>query len=429
MLIEFRVKNYKSFKDECVFSMVAGKDNSLPDNTFQAGKHTLLKAAAVYGANASGKSNLLKAIEFMREFVLESADPTKSRPLGKIDTIPFLLDNHSDEEPSEFAIVFIHGEKQYEYGFSVDTKRIHEEWLFVTEPSDPKKPNPRPQTWFTRSWDNEAQKYDWKFGSLLRGAKVRLREETLENSLFLSKAAYSNHPQLLKVYEWFNTFLRTHKQKDLGPHRTAKILHDKQYAFIRNMIVDLIKKADLGISGLSAKEKKFSPNEIKFPDEIPTKERERFLKHMEEHPQYDIKFEHKGSEGSATFPLEWESEGTQRLFALLGPLLDTVANGFTVCLDELESSLHPELVHFVIEFVHKWYPENKAQLIFTTHDTTLLDNELFRRDQIWFTQKLKNGSTDLYSLLDHKARKGEAWQKGYLSGRYGAVPIIERFES
>lgn len=425
MLIEFRVKNFKSFRDECVFSMVAGNDNSLPENTFKAGKHTLLKTAAIYGANASGKSNLLKAVEFMRDLVLNSA---QSKPLDEIDTIRFLLDKDSKNEPSEFTIVFIHEKKQYEYGFSVDTKQIHEEWMFVTEPPTSAKPSPRPQNWFSRKWNKKTKKYIWKFSSYLLGAKKNLQQETRENCLFLSKAADNNLPQILKVYEWFKIFLRVHKQKDLAPDMTAHFLNTCDQEF-RNLFIQFFQQADLGISSIFTEKRKISESEMKLSDYFTIKGQEAFLKNLEERPQYDIKFEHNSSEGTAILPLESESEGTQRLFALYAPLLTAFFYDYTVFLDELESSLHPELAQHILKMFYSGFPKSQAQLIFTTHDTTLLDNELFRRDQIWFTQKLKNGSTDLYSLLEHKARKDEAWQKGYLGGRYGAVPILERFES
>jgi AAA15 family ATPase/GTPase len=197
------------------------------------------------------------------------------------------------------------------------------------------------------------------------------------------------------------------------------------------IVTELLKDADLGIHGVEVK--KITADDIELPKELSDEDRKRFLQYLKEEQPLHVAMLHRTVKTGKTIrlPLQEESDGTQRFFQLLGPWLETVALGFTVFIDELEVSLHPLLTRELIKFIQNpKINKSGAQLIFTTHDTTLLDPELLRRDQIWFTEKDKSGATNLYSMSDYKERrprKGEAMQKGYLSGRYGAIPILEAF--
>ena len=430
MLVEFRVKNYRSIKDEQVLSLVATADNTLKDNYIDVGKLRLLKSAGIYGPNASGKSNLIRAMRTMQQMILNSAD---AKPGSDTLTEQFLFDDKSQKEPTSFEIIFYHDKIRYQYGFTATKERIYDEWLFAA----PKKSN---QKWFERSFDKKTGKTDWKFGSYYKGEKMNLADKTRDNALFLSVAAQWNHKQLTGVYKWLGKRLRI-----ILPYSplesataelplesvTAKLLSDKTNSF-ELVISAIMREADFGISGLRIRpaDTNVDVNDIPFPDKIQKETRARIVKLMEKQMEKDSLFErvevlHKSEKGDdIPLSIKEESDGTQRFLQLVGPWLISIKLGITLFVDELEASLHPLLTRELIKiFQDPDINKSGAQLVFATHDTTLLDPELFRRDQIWFTEKDNNGATQLFPLSDYKPRRGEAIQKGYLSGRYGAIPI------
>jgi len=430
MLVQFRIKNFRSFRDEQVLSLVASNDTVLEENCATEGKLHLLKAVGIYGPNASGKSNLIKAIDIMKDIVLNSAN---YKPGKKLPIQPFLLDDESKKEPSSFEVTFYHGDTRYQYGFSVTNERIHEEWLLAYPKG---RTMDKAQTWYHRTFSKLST--DWKFSSFLRGEKEHIKNKTRDNALFLSAAAQWNNKQLTTVYEWFKDKLRVVPPKEYFRPVTAEMLLDiEKEEDVRKELYEFVtaalQKADLGIHGVNVKKLKFDRSTIEFPKDMPNEIREKVLKGFEKKLRLKVEMLHFNTRKNEniSLPLEEESDGTQRFFQLLGPWLEAVSNGYTVFIDELEASLHPLLTRELIKFIQN--PENNksgAQLIFATHDTTLLDPELFRRDQIWFNDKDKGGGTILYSMSDYKERKprkGEAMQKGYLAGRYGAIPILEAF--
>ena len=429
MLVEFRIKNFRSFRDEQVLSMVASSDTGLEGNCTPEDKLRLLKAAGIYGPNASGKSNLIRAIDIMRDIVLNSAN---YKPGEKLPVQPFLLDDESQKEPSTFEVIFYHGDIRYQYGFSATKERIHEEWLLAYPKG---RTSDKAQTWYHRTFSNRGTV--WKFSSFLKGEKVQLKNNTRDNALFLSVAAQWNNKQLTTVYEWFKNKLRVVPTKENFRPVTAELLLDTQKEEdlgkeLKEFITDALQKADLGISGVNVKKRIFDKNKINFPKDMPNEIREKFLKHLEEESLLKVEMLHSNvhTKENVSLPMEEESDGTQRFFQLLGPWLEALSKGYTVFVDELEASLHSLLTRELITvFQSPRSNKNGAQLVFATHDVTLLDPELFRRDQIWFTEKDKNAGTQLYSMSDYKEkpRKGEAMQKGYLAGRYGAIPILEAF--
>jgi len=428
MLVEFRVKNFRSFRDEQVLSLVASSDTDLEGNCTTEGKMKLLKAAGIYGPNASGKSNLIKAIDIMRDIILNSAN---YNPLAKLPIQPFLLDDESQKEPSSFEVIFYHGDVRYQYGFTATSKRIHDEWLLAYPKG---RAADKAQTWYHRTFGDD----DWKPTPFLKGEKEPLKNKTRDNALFLSVAAQWNNKQLTSVYEWFEKNLRVVPTKDHFRPVTAKLLLDTEKEEevgkeLYEFVTAALQKADLGIHGVNVEKLKFDRSAIRFPKDMPNELRERALKNFEKKLQPKVEMLHSNTltNKDVSFPLEEESDGTQRFFHLMGLWLEAVGHGYTVLVDELEASLHPLLTRELIKFIQN--PENNktgAQLIFATHDVTLLNPELFRRDQIWFTEKDKVAATQLYSMSDYKEgkpRKGEAMQKGYLAGRYGAIPILEAF--
>jgi len=425
MLVEFKVGNYRSFREEQTLSLVASKDTELDDNCVDQGKLRLLRAVGIYGPNASGKSNLIKALSTMRDIIQKSAKPEEKLPVT-----PFKLDDKYNKKPSSFEVTFFHGEVRYQYGFTASSERIYDEWLYAYPKG---RSRDIAQTWFERKFNKKTGETDWDFGSYLRGEKEKLKDRAIKNVLLLSAGAQWNNKQLTTVYEWFVNKLRIiNHSYELAPITAEMLLSltsDRKKEKMRSAVTRLIQSADLGICDISVEKAERDTIEVEFPEDMPNELKERLLQKF----KYEllVKMGHKNTKtGKKCFlSLEEESKGTQCFFKLLGPWAKTVAEGITVFIDEIDASLHPLLVRELIEVIQNTEISKKgAQLVFATHDTTLLDPELFRRDQIWFTEKDEYSSTRLYSMLDYKPRKGEAMQKGYLSGRYGAIPIIKTFE-
>ena len=427
MLVEFKVANYRSFREEQTLSLVASKDTELGDNCVDQGKLRLLKAVGIYGPNASGKSNLIKALSTMRDIIEKPGKPGERLPVA-----PFRLHDKYIDEPSSFEVTFIHEESRYQYGFTATTERIHDEWLYAYPKG---RSRDIAQTWFERKFDRKTEETEWNFGSYLKGEREKLKDRTMNNVLFLSAGAQWNNKQLTTVHEWFSEKLLIILPSERPTVTTLDMVMDAQedeklkerlYAYLGG----IMRSADFGIHGINVKKWEIGPEKVGFPafaDMI----RKSGLRKRKSGVSIEVKLIHRAEPGGKEvyFASQEESNGTKRFFELVGPWLLAGAEGRALLVDELEASLHPHLVRELLRLFQN--PENlgaEAQLIFTTHDTTLLDPELFRRDQIWFTEKDEHGGTKLYSMLDYKPRKGEAMQRGYLTGRYGALPIIKSFE-
>jgi len=371
----------------------------------------------VYGANASGKSNLIKAMDCMNAVICNSAGYKLS---DKIPVTPFLFDEKTKTEPTTFEATFFIENIRYQYGFSATIEKIHKEWLLAWPTGK------KPQTWFERGLNTE----DPYFGPNLKGQNKSTWGKVKGNSLFLSVAAQFNHKQLSHVYKWFDRF-RELPDKFKATEITDNLIfidkNSKEPVGFHDMAVKMFRQADFGVNDFAID--KFNVENIVFPDDMPVEVQEKFLEDFSERPRYLKTLYHCDQKYS--LPLDEESEGTQRFYSFFGPLLESATFGYTIYKDELELNLHPLLTREIVRSVINGEVDNiSAQLIFTTHDTTLLDPELFGRDQIWFTEKDKDGATQLYSLADYKetVRKDEAMQKRYLAGRYGAVPVLERFD-
>lgn len=414
MLVEFRVKNFRSLRDEQALSLVASTDKTLLDTHaldtgLKAAPH-LLKSAVVYGANASGKSNLIKALQYMRGVVLESAAMQPGQTFDRLQ--PFKLDAASGNQPTEFEITFLLDGVRYQYGFAMNTQRIVSEHLLVFKAF-------KPQRWFERRFDVESGRDVYEFGSGLKGAKHLWEGATLPNMLFLSRAVNLNSEALLPVFDWFaNRLVIINEQSPLSPHFSMQLL--KQDA-PRKAIRDFLRAADISIADIEVTTKQAMVHTINF--DLATGKREESTG---EQAVDEVKFHHITEHGKAVFDLMDESSGTRNLLFLTGPILDILNKGLTLVVDELDTSLHTLLVQALVRLFHR--PDvntGGAQLIFTTHDTSLLDAYgLFRRDQVWFVEKRPDQSSALYPLLDFSPRKQEALERGYLQGRYGALPFL-----
>jgi hypothetical protein len=412
MLLEFRVRNYRSIRDEQVISMVASKDKKLADtHLMPTGIKALphvVRSAVIYGPNASGKSTLLRAMDYMRAVVAESATVIQ---LGQTYNVqPFRLDAAWAEQPTTFEISFMLNGVRHQYGFTMTAQRIMDEWLLVYRAT-------KPQQWFSRTFDAETQTSNFEFSTHLTGPRKLWQETTRPNALFLSTAAQLNSELLGPVFRWLveQPVFFGAGATPLPDFTTALLQTDAGKLAVR----DFLASADISISEVLSVPRQGLHQKILFgPDgtHVTREEKEMVM------PQ----FVHKTERGSASFELHEESEGTQRLYALAAPVLDVLKRGRLLIVDELDSSLHTLLVRRLVRLFQQ--PESNplgAQLLFTTHDTSLLDRTLFRRDQIWFTEKDRDQATRVYPLSDFSPRETEAWEKGYLIGRYGAVPFFD----
>lgn len=416
MLLEFSVSNYRSIRDECVFSMVAAKDKKHADthliDTGIKAIPKLLRSAVIYGANASGKSTLINAVTFARNVVADSAT---SMQLGQpFNTQSFKLDEKTINEPSKFEFTYIDDGVRYQYGFALNSKQITEEWLLVYRSS-------KPQQWFKRYYSDKLQKDVYEFSSHLSGSRKLWQEATRPNALFLSTAVQLNSEQLSPVFAWIVTKLvPLSAGMSLHPDVTTLML---QHPDSKKEVQEFLASADMSIADIEVISQKRVIQTIKF--DLGTGNQNTS---SEERDALSPMFKHVTENGSAVFELHEESLGTQRLYSFAGPVLDILKNGKILIVDELDGSLHTLLVrHLINLFNNPQINQHGAQLIFTTHDTALLDSELLRRDQIWFVEKNNEQATTLYPLTDFSPRKNEALERGYLMGRYGALPFFRDY--
>ena len=411
MLLEFRVRNFRSIRDEQALNLIASGDKELAtthlaSTGLKSAPHAL-RTVVVYGPNASGKSSLLRALDYMRAVVAESA--TVIQPGQTYNVQPFKLDPATAHQPTEFEITFLLSGVRHQYAFAMTPQRIVSESLLVYRSSKPT------QLFSRQHVDGEGD--DYEFSTYLTGPRKLWQESTRPNALFLSMAAQLNSEQLSPVFNWIVrnlTFLPA--GATVLPEFTTALLATEQG---RASIREFLSAADISIADVQAVPRKgMHAQLVMSASGLQSSQEEReFLMPV---------FEHSTPKGSAKFELHDESEGTQRLYGLIAPVLDCLRDGRVLVVDELDSSLHTLLVRRLVTMFQT--PElnpNGAQLIFSTHDTSLLDHTLFRRDQIWFTEKDADQATRLYPLTDFSPRKQEAWERGYLAGRYGAVPFFD----
>ena len=413
MLIEFRVKNFRSLRDEQTLSLVADKDKSLQEsNTMPSGikaAPTLLRSMAIFGPNAGGKSNLIKALQFMRAVVAESA--SVMQPGQAFHTQSFRFEATSVAQPTEFDVSFVLDGIRYQFGFALTAQRITREYLLVYKAF-------KPQLWFERYFDEESGKDLYDFGTGLKGPKSVWEGATRPNALFLSMAVQLNSEQLQPVFAWFVKQLAIFNEiTPLGQHFSIEMLRKPEG---KRAICDFLTSADISISDIEVVTRKVSGQAVHF-DMAAEKTEVR----NEEQEVHELLFHHVTDHGQAVFSLGDESMGTRNLLFLTGPVLEILDKGMVLVVDELGSSLHPLLVRRLVElFQNSRFNKKGAQLIFTSHDTSLLDQDLFRRDQIWFVEKDRDQASKLYPLSDFSPRKNEALERGYLMGRYGALPFL-----
>lgn len=412
MLLRFRFSNVRSFKDEQELSLVAGSWKDLPEvvrrpTGFQDG---VLPVTAIYGANASGKTNVLRALAFMANAV--SSSYRSWNPDGAIPRDPFLTDELSRGRASEFAVDFLLGGVRHEYGFRLDSETVLEEWLRLY-------PKTKRQTWFHRKAGCPIS-----FSSKMSGENRTIENLTRKNCLFLSTAAQNNHEALLPIYQWFvNSVFFVIGVRAFFNEITKSLCRAPA---VRDFISNLLAAADLGIVGIELQEEKTKDEHRRLFDALVAAIKpsgEAALPYPETVPQ--IQLVHRFGDHRSTFPKELESDGTIAYLSVIGSVVDVIQKGALLCIDELDASLHPLLAAQIMRLFNSTSSNPRgAQLILTTHDTNLLGGGLLRRDQVWFAEKNNEGASHLYPLSDFKPRKEENLQSGYLQGRYGAIPFI-----
>lgn len=394
MLIQFSVGNFLSFKEQSTLSLVASalKDIQIlaEDAIFNIGETdlALLKSATIYGANASGKSNFIKALDFFKWYVINSSKDIQAGERVNVES--FRLSSSTAEEPSYFEAIFCNAEYQYRYGFEADENMVHSEWLYQKA----NKKRAKEVELFYR--DEDCFNIHSKF---IIGKELINKQMVRTNALLLSVAAQFNDAVAVEIVKWLNdtTIISGSNEKNIWDLATIRLDDLK----MKQRIVDFSRYADLGIENIE-----------KVNNAI-----------ISMHTQYDD----EGNEVKLiNFPFKKnESEGTIKYFSLAYPIIDALDNGKRLIIDEFDSKMHPLLTCRIIAlFNSKETNPKNAQLIFTTHDTNLLSASIFRRDQIWFTQKDRFGATELYSLAEYKVRNDASFEKDYLSGKYGAIPIM-----
>ncbi len=391
MLLQFSMKNHRSMKEKAVISMSATKDKSLAESLITPdGKRTLVPVMAIYGANAAGKSNVLHALFLMRDMICgKYAKLLKGEPLPQ-EPFAFV---EGELDPTEFEIVYYYKGIKYAYGYSFDKAHILTEYLYHW-------PRGREALIFSR----EKDKYEFRENIQ---EQTTLAGRTPENRLYLVSSNEWNCAQTEKAYLWFQQSI--YGILDMGMDTAQTITKIQEGGRKKERVLKEMLLADLGIKDVVIRGNKKDP-------EISTVHRLT---------------DEKGNESTYSLQMGQESMGTQRFFARIGLWLEAMEEGALLLVDEIESSMHPLLTRHLIEMIQDPQINTKhAQLIFTTHDTGLLDLTLLRRDQIWFAEKdEKTMQTEVYALAEFSPRKGENISKGYLQGRYGAIPFIGGGES
>jgi hypothetical protein len=420
MLLEFTVKNFLSFKDEVTLSLrardtVTGHEEY---NTFLLGGQPILKTVVIYGANASGKSNLIKAMAFMKQFVIGSLERKREKN-REIDIDSFKFNTGTLNAPSEFETVFVYQDIYYRYGFVLDKQRVHREWLYYA-------PAEKEIKLFERTFEKGS--YTVKLGRTFKEGKLAVEKQaTREDALLLAVVAQSVNGEISRtVMEWFtsdlNVLFATKEETFEG--FTYRKLGEPAF---KHDIQRFLEAADTSVEDIEL----VKANAEDIPKGLPEPLRKLVSNANLVVTKHTVRDGSGNVTGAVLLSLNEESEGTQKLFALSGPIIQTLRNGETLIVDELDSKLHPLMMRFLVNLFNS--PERNpyhAQLVFVTHDTNLLTSRFFRTDQIWFIEKNAEGVSDLYSLVHSPWEidgDNEAYRRDYFQGKYAAIPVIETF--
>ena len=405
MLIRFSFKNFKSFKNENCLDMEATSLKEHEYNVAKTENGEYLKVSAIYGANASGKTNVLQAFDYMKKRILVSDDSKKNSPIDEENIYSFMINN----DPIALEVeILAKNNKIYKYGFEVLKDTIISEWLFE------KRVN-KFYAIFERENNNVSMKPN-KISDL-----VNIDERTLFLNIY-SKIDRNNE-DFSNVYDWFVNSMyldlgNPNFERFINNRVSLKILSDENY---KKELLKFIKTIDSGIEGIKT-----------TPDSLEAVKSNNGI--------IDIEVLHRGEKGELkALPFYLESNGTRKMFHLFDFFMDALRNGMVLFIDELDAKLHPLLTRYIINLFHNSQTNiGNGQLIYSTHDTVNLNKETFRRDEIWFAEKDKDGISEIYALSDYileddknagkKVRNDATYNKDYLTGRYGAIPVLEEFD-
>ena len=413
MIKEFSIENYRSFNGRKTLSMEAAPISDFPENIIQTDRYKLLSIAAIYGANASGKSNLLRAMSMMKNIVLNNFEKSSAT---QIPHDPFLLNTSTSSKPTFYEVVFITEGVKYRYGFEINKDNISAEWLFES-----KKKTEKPL--FIRVAEGIEVMPSFHEGK-------NLEEKTRENALFLSVVDQFNGQIAKRIINWFENFnVISGLSHDNYRRITFSMLNDPK---MNSVLTEYYNQLDLGFMEIKILKKEVSSDDL--PSDLPEDILKQLISDLEGKTMVSLRTMHKvfDESGIESGIIEFdarrqESSGTNKMIDLSGPIFDTLKDGGLLVIDELDAKLHPLLTLSIIKlFQNKVINEKNAQLIFATHDTNILRMSELRRDQIYFVEKDQYGSTDLYSLVDYKenVRKDRSFEKDYINGRYGAIPYL-----
>jgi hypothetical protein len=413
-MLSFEATNFRSIRDTVHLNLTRASRDEVPEFTHPG----VVPAVAILGANAAGKSNLLRALNTMFWMIRTSA----TRVEDKLPYTPYMLGD-AVGQPTTFQVVVLLDDVRYDYGFSFDGERILAEWLRSW-------PRGRQRTLFTR----DVETVDvWQFGDSLTGANQALAKATRDDALLFSTARLLNHDVLGPIQQQFASLVTSLSSESFGGmlQPTLKALVDNPRR--EDQVRGLITHADLGIVDLAIREEQVTEQhrettrrlvEALRPDLTP----EQLRAELSDAPLQAV-LSHQGVSGEVDFPFAWESTGTRNFFVLLGPVLERLTTGGVLVIDEIDASLHPRLVSELVRLFQE--PDrnpNQAQLILSTHDVTVMmnvgDYNVLYRDQLWFVDKTDEGVSRLRPLTSFSPRKGEVYSRNYLNDRYGGVPRI-----
>lgn len=413
MLIQFTVSNFTSIRDEITLSMSADHDREHEDALIPFRKERILPSAAIYGANAAGKTNIMRALTAAIMTLRESNGRQITEPLLRM--LPFAFDEQHQSEPCRFDLIFTVGDTKYAYGYTADRARVYEEYLYVYKTA-------KPSMIFERTNVTE-----YRFVAADRKRYGEYVQKNTDNKLFLATATAWNCKETEEAYRWLAEGIDTYNNETFENQMPAVLADDPDGA-LQQYVTGMLRAADINVSGYTVKQSDLAPEDMAG---IPIGLfRQMAGGQAGQIRKYEITTEHRitGADGERTYslPFHMESEGTRR-FVYMSPVIKSALEiGKTVVIDEIDASLHPFLVDYIIRiFADREQNPHGAQLIVTTQDVSLLSLELFRRDQIYFVEKdNRTGVTDLYSLDEFAPRKNADIRRGYLQGRYGAIPAI-----
>ena len=424
MLLEFGLENDGAFANASAINLVASNLKEKPDgrvvNIGDVGRTQALTSALILGKNGSGKSTLVGAMLFVANFVRDSS--SESNAGDKIAFDPNILVGTKSQEPTRYRVTFsMHG-SIYEFEFAHNASIVTYERLQVADKSV------RFRKMYERIWDKDTNSHLYTFGEALSGRRTVWQDSTRENALYLSTAARLNSEDIKPAFDWLSSYMRSINVSSdpLGGFTAKSCQKDEKFS---KRVVSFLQALDINVEQIRVEEEPF--DEKFFSSMFSQEFMEKFNKNLNGEDfrpsRLRVFFKKKKSDGTTVeLPISNESTGTRSLFNLAGPLFDSLKNGYCLLIDEINTSLHPVIVSFLVDiFANAKINSHRAQLLFTSHDTSVLSQQRMRRDQVWLIENDVDGAT-LVPLSDFSPRRQEALDKGYLGGRYGGVPIVSK---